>query len=196
MAPALLERIIPGLGRRHTERGFVSLFSVALSKTITEDDVDDSTLLLWRGVNALALGACIQLFVKNLDATFNTDWGFRPYWGRLKYRELVTVGYWMNLYFIRLFRDKGLLGQANENTLINLATRWIDWWTDELKLARLESAQRMAPTDDSLISVAQTLYDRVCELISVEPSIAKRTVGVAAFLTMSDLQAETFKSIS
>ena len=191
MAPALLERIIPGLGRRNKKKGFVALFSVARSDVITKG-IDERVLPVWSEINVLALRACIQLFVRRIEAGLNADWGLRPYWSRLHYVEIITVGYWMMLYFIRLFRDKALLEQVSENTLMTLSTRWVDWWTDKLKLPNLTLPNEWL-RGDSLLSIGQSLYDQVCELLSLETSIAKRTVGVVAFLIVSDLEADAFR---
>lgn len=104
--PAFLERLLPGLLRKHTASAFEILYKIASHQESVAADLHPKSRRIWNMITGSAAGILHQLFIENADPYL--DWGLKRQVHRLELQEALTLYYWMLLYWLRLLKHFGV----------------------------------------------------------------------------------------
>ncbi len=114
---------MPGLGRRHRDRGFRGLRLLTLHYARAEG-LDARLFSLWKCLLDQAYFTLRGIFIDNANP--NMGWSLKGHWDCLDVSNTVCVFYWMSLYVLRLFKEYGAPGcdkDGNFQALAALAAR-------------------------------------------------------------------------
>ena len=73
-----------------------------------EDRLDPRLFHLWKYLLDQTYFALKEIFIENSNP--DMDWSLKEHWDRLDVSDVVHVFFWMNLYFLRLFKKYGAPG--------------------------------------------------------------------------------------
>ncbi len=181
--PALLERIFPFLGRRHTKQGFLSLAKIAIYFA-HERKLDPRILEIWRKISFLAAHTLMELFVENAHP--HIDWDLKRHWKRIDMINIIELHYWMTLYFLASFKRFGGEGyDVNRDfSLLRRLAEAFPLYVKALPRFNIAVPRAFSDTwaDDSQEKLAFDLCLAMHNLLSLTPSPVVRSVGVVKFL--------------
>lgn len=134
---ALLELIIPGLGKRNMRRGIHNLYVLARAESLRQE-LPRNRDILWEALTGSASGLLQQLLVQNVHPSL--DWGLKKHRRRVGMQDLMHIYYWMILYVLLLFRENGLEGYSANDEFRALvgssqayAKQLRSWWNAMLR---------------------------------------------------------------
>lgn len=104
--PAFLERLLPGLLRKHTAGAFEILYKIASHQESLTPDLHPKSRQIWNMITGSSSGILHQLFIENADPYL--DWGLKGQLHRLELQETLTLYYWMLLYWLSLLKHFGV----------------------------------------------------------------------------------------
>ena len=141
----LLDRIVPGRKRR-TDLGLTIGQLADSARRETElHRLDQRQAALWLALCTGAERIVRQLIVRSDDERI--DWGLKRHRAKVDYPRLVAIYWWMLLYQLVLFRNRGLDGYAPDEempTLHDLARSFLE--REYTKISTL--AEPPGPWDD------------------------------------------------
>ena len=193
----IADLFMPGQRRRRLGQSIEGVVGVAHSRA-EADGLDASRARLW-GMLCDASGQTLQqLLVKNDDRRL--DWGLKKHTKRVSDPVLVVLFWWMLLYQIVVFKNRGLEGYVPEDDvepMYELARRFV-----ENEFARMEvETDPPGPWSESWrrqypIESAMEFYNSTYSMLNLANDLTLRIEHVSHFTTLTEqaydrLAAET-----
>lgn len=182
----ILDRLVPGRARRNLALSIDGVASVARDG-VGADGMDSPNHRLWTLLCDASRQTLHQLLVKNDDKRL--DWGLKKRAARIDDTALVVMFWWMLLYQLVVFRNKGLDGYSPEEStdpMYEAATRFV-----ESEFARLgieippplwaEDWRRHYPLES-----AMAFYNCAYDLLHLDNDLTKRIEHVSHFATLTE----------
>ena len=179
--------LVPGRRRRRLSQSIDGVADIARSRAGSERLVQDRARLWWMLCEA-GRQTMQQLLVKSTDRRM--DWGLKKHAGRIDDARLVTMFWWMLLYQIVVFRNRGLVGYAPEDEvgpMYEVARRFA-----EAEFARLGLGfQPIGPWADNWrrhvpLESAMAFYNSTHDLLQVRNDLTVRITHVSHFTTLTE----------
>lgn len=155
--------------------------------------LDSRLAALWTGCCEGAADTVAQLFVQNPDKSL--DWGLKRHRKRLNEQRLAAIYWWMLLYQLVLFRNRGIDGYdriEDFRELREAADRLID------ELARLPhiGAANPGPWQEHwqrqvALEAALDVYNRVMETLALRINTEARVMQVSLFTSATERRFNT-----
>ena len=183
----ILDALMPGKAKANTRNAIAEL-NVLAHKEPERQSLSPALAILWDSICDAASFLMFQLFVANEDRTL--DWKLKRHRRRLKPARLVVVYWWMVLYQLVLFKNRGTEGYDVEDEfpellymaqgfLNNLASidgygavdpgQWDDGWSSQVSL-----------------EAALGLYNHVMQLLGLRIDQEQRINRVSLFTSASE----------
>ena len=182
----ILDRIVPGRARRNLALSIDGVAEVARNGAAS-DGLDSDHSRLWALLCDASRQTLHQLLVKNDDKRM--DWGLKKRSGRVDDTALVVLFWWMLLYQLVVFRNKGMDGYSPEDStqpMYDAATRFV-----ETEFARLgiemppplwaDNWRRHYPLES-----AMAFYNCAYDLLHLDNDLTKRIEHVSHFATLTE----------
>ena len=192
----ILDRLVPGRARRNLALSIDGVADVAQNGDAA-DGLDRAESRLWALLCDASRQTMRQLLVKNDDKRL--DWELKKRAGRVDDTALVVMFWWMLLYQIVVFRNKGLAGYSpDESTdpMYGAAMRFV-----QTEFARLgiemrpplwaEDWRRHYPLES-----AMAFYNATYDLLRLDSDLTKRITHVSHFATLTEQGFERLASES
>lgn len=179
-----LAGLLPWLGRRNTAKAIALMHQLA-TDYVAMKSVSPKHAPLWNGLVDASAATLHQLLVDNADR--DLDWGLKRRGRRLKQAELLVLSYWMTLYYLKLFRRRGLRGFITSQAfrvLHRIADGWAVWVANDLNVAVPQAWSATWLTDDEAIA-AKALYEAVHTLLRLPTPEVNQTVSHVALFTVA-----------
>ncbi|MCE2457350.1 MAG: hypothetical protein J4G14_05990 [Dehalococcoidia bacterium] len=193
----IADLFMPGQRRRALGQSIEGVVGVARSRA-EADGLDESRARLWNMLCDASGQTLQQLLVKNNDRRL--DWGLKKHSKRVSDPVLVVLFWWMLLYQIVLFKNRGLEGYTPDDVvdaMYEIARRFV-----ETEFARMEVAtdppgpwsegwRRQYP-----IESAMEFYNATYSMLNLKNDLSLRVEHVSHFTTLTEqaydrLAAET-----
>ena len=181
-----MDRLVPGRARRNLALSIDGVASVARDGA-GADGMDSPDHRLWTLLCDASRQTLHQLLVKNDDKRL--DWGLKKRAARIDDTALVVMFWWMLLYQLVVFRNKGLDGYSPEEStdpMYEAAARFV-----ETEFARLgieippplwaEDWRRHYPLES-----AMAFYNSAYDLLRLDNDLTKRIAHVSHFATLTE----------
>ncbi|MBI3965542.1 MAG: hypothetical protein HY329_07900 [Chloroflexi bacterium] len=155
-----LAGLIPWLGRRNTAEAIALMYQFA-ADYVALKPVSPKDAPLWKALVDASAATLHQLLVDNADR--DLDWGLKRHRRRLNQAELLVLSYWMTLYYLKLFRQRGLRGYITPQAfrvLHRIADGWAAWVANDLNVA-VPQAWSATWLSDEEATAARALYEAV-----------------------------------
>ena len=164
-----------------------------ISVELGENKLDRRRAALWSACCEGAADTVAQLFVQNTDRTL--DWGLKRHRKRLNAQSLAAIYWWMLLYQLVLFRNRGIDGydrSADFDALRDTA--------DEL-IAELVSLPHIGAVNPGpwqehwqrqvALEAALDIYNRVMEALGIRINSEARVMQVSLFTSATERRFNT-----
>ena len=193
----IADLFMPGQRRRKLGQSIGGVVGVARSRA-EADGLDESRARLWNMLCDASGQTLQQLLVKNNDRRL--DWGLKKHSKRVSDPVLVVLFWWMLLYQIVVFKNRGLEGYTPDDVvdaMYEIARRFV-----ETEFARMEVAtdppgpwsegwRRQYP-----IESAMEFYNATYSMLNLKNDLSLRVEHVSHFTTLTEqaydrLAAET-----
>lgn len=181
-----MDRLVPGRARRNLALSIDGVASVARDGA-GADGMDSPNHRLWTLLCDASRQTLHQLLVKNDDKRL--DWGLKKRAARIDDTALVVMFWWMLLYQLVVFRNKGLDGYSPEEStdpMYEAATRFVE--TEFVRLGIeippplwAEDWRRHYPLES-----AMAFYNCAYDLLHLDNDLTKRIAHVSHFATLTE----------
>lgn len=184
---AILDALVPGRAKANTRKAIAELNDVA-RKEAERQSLSPATAMLWNSICDGASDLMLQLFVANEDKT--VDWRLKGRRGRLKPPRLVAIYWWMVLYQLVLFRNRGAEGFEVEDefsALHGTAQRFLKSLLSIDGYGEADPGQwDEAWASQVPLEAALGLYDHIMHILRLRIDLEQRIYRVSLFTSASE----------
>jgi hypothetical protein len=123
---AILEHIVPGMMKSKLSRSIAELAEAARQESVRQE-LSPEMAALWEALCGGAHQILCQLLVRNTIKQM--DWGLKSHRGRVSQPRLMVMYWWMLLYQLVLFKNRGAEGYSAEEhfpALYDVAKRFME----------------------------------------------------------------------
>ena len=183
----IVDWILRGGARRNLGLSIDGVAQVARATAETEG-LDAQRTRLWNILCDSSRQTLHQLLIKNDDSRM--DWGLKRHVRRVDDYRLVVLFWWMLLYQIVLFKNRGMGGfrpEDEDGPMRDVAQSFI-----ETELARLGvGSDAPGPWAENrsrqfTLESAMTLYNRTYNLLGIQGDATRRIDHVSHFTTITE----------
>ena len=182
---------LPGRGKARLNSDIEELCRISIE--LGEDKLDRSRAALWSACCEAATDTVAQLFVQNADNAL--DWGLKRHRKRLNEQRLASIYWWMLLYQLVLFRNRGVDGYDRVTDFDALRET-----ADELiaELVRLPHIGAVNPGPwqkhwqrQVALEAALDMYNSVMETLGIRINTEARVMQVSLFTSATERRFNT-----
>ncbi len=165
----------------------------SISMRLGADRFDGRLAPLWAACCEGAADTVTQLFVQNSDKTL--DWGLKRHRKRLNAQSLAAIYWWMLLYQLVLFRNRGIEGYDRTADFQTLCEA-----SDEL-MAELVNAPHIGAVNPGpwqahwqrqvALEAALDMYNSVMDILDIRINTDARIMSVSLFTTTTERRFDT-----
>ena len=156
-------------------------------------DMDSRLAALWSGCCEGAADTVVQLFVQNIDNSL--DWGLKRHRKRLNEQRLAAIYWWMLLYQLVMFRNRGIEGYdkiEDFGELREAADRLMD---EFVRLPHIGAANP-GPWQEHwqrqvALEAALEVYNKVMETLALRINTEARVMQVSLFTSATERRFNT-----
>ncbi len=183
----IADLFIPGQRRRKLGLSIEGVVGVARSRAEAEG-LDASRVRLWNMLCVASGQTLQQLLVKNDDRRL--DWGLKKHAKRVSDPVLIVLFWWMMIYQIVLFKNRGLEGYDPEEDvepMYEFARQFV-----ETEFARMEvEADAPGPWSENWrrqypIESAMEFYNSTYSMLNLANNLTLRIEHVSHFATLTE----------
>ena len=155
--------------------------------------LDRRLFALWTGCCDGAADTVAQLFVQNTDKTL--DWGLKRHRKRLNEQRLAAIYWWMLLYQLVLFRNRGIDGYDRNEDFEVLRDAANELMAEFVRLPHIgavnpgpwqEHWQRQVALESAL-----DMYNSVMEALNIRINTEARVMSVSLFTSATERRFNT-----
>ncbi len=164
-----------------------------ISLELGASDMDGRLAALWSGCCEGAADTVAQLFVQNTDKSL--DWGLKRHRKRLNEQRLAAIYWWMLLYQLVLFRNRGIDGYDRVEDFGELSEA-ADRLIDEFVGLPHIGADNPGPWQEHwqrqvALEAALDVYNRVMETLGLRINTEARVMQVSLFTSATERRFNT-----
>ncbi len=184
----ILAWVLPGRLKSNLRKGIEELAEASRQQT-GQQGLPPHRAALWEALSSEAAEITRQLLVRNTEKTL--DWGLKRHRRRVNQPRLVAIYWWMLLYQLVLFRNRGIDGYAKEDEfweLYSVAQRFLEYLN-----AHSTESVAVAPepwegkwTSQYSLEASLGLYNRVMQLLHLYTDEERRINHVSLFTTATE----------
>ena len=157
------------------------------------NNLDSRLFALWSGCCEGAADTVAQLFVKNADKSL--DWGLKRHRKRLNGQRLAAIYWWMLLYQLTLFRNRGIDGFDKNEDFGALCGAANDLMAEFVELPHI-SAVNPGPWQEHwqrqvALEAALDMYNSVMETLGIRINAEARAMQVSLFTSGTERRFNT-----
>lgn len=154
---------------------------------------DSKLVALWTGCCEGAADIVAQLFVQNTDKSL--DWGLKRHRKRLNGRRLAAIYWWMLLYQLVLFRNRGIDGYDRIEDFGELRETAGQLMDEFVRLPHIGAANP-GPWQEHwqrqvALEAALDVYNKVMETLALRINTEARVIQVSLFTSATERQFNT-----
>ena len=164
-----------------------------ISVQLGADSLDDRLNALWAACCDGAADTVAQLFVENTERTL--DWGLKRHRKRLNGQRLAAIYWWMLLYQLVLFRNRGINGYDKIQDFDALRDTAADLMAELVRLPHI-GAVDPGPWQEHwhrqvALEAALDMYNSVMDALSIRINIEARVMSVSLFTSTTEQRFNT-----
>ncbi len=182
-----LDWLIPGRGRRTTLAREIRAVTASAIKQSESSRLTQRESVLWELFCSGAGKVVHQLLVKSRDRRL--DWGVRSRWRNIDGPRVLTIYWWMLLYHLVLYRNRGIDGHDPQEDLPvfrEAAQAFLQRELDPLPLEHSPSPWAEKWDEQFVLESAMEIYDNVYGLLGRHVDLTTRINRVSLFTTATE----------
>lgn len=183
----IFDALMPGRARSNTRDAIRDLNALAHEET-ERQSLPPARAMLWKAICDGASFLMLQLFVDNEDKA--VDWRLRRHRRKLNPQRLAAVYWWMVLYQLVLFKNRGAEGYEVEDEfseLLGTAQRFLN------NLASIDGYGAVHPgqwdegwASQASLEAALGLYNTIMRMLGLRIDLKQRINRVSLFTSASE----------
>ena len=180
----ILDRLIPGRARRNLA---LSIDGVAEVARRSAADLDSADQRLWALLCDASRQTLRQLLIKNDDKRL--DWDLKKRAWRIDDTALVVLFWWMLLYQLVVFRNRGLDGYSTEESTDSMYDTAMRFAKTEFERLGLDLQPPLWANDwrrHYPLESAMAFYNSAYDLLRLDNDLTKRISHVSHFATLTE----------
>lgn len=180
--------IVPGRAKKSELRREIEGLTEAARGESARQRLPSDRALLWENLCGEAANIVHQLLIEARDR--DLDWGLRAHRGRVTRPRLATLHWWMLLYQLVMFKNRGLDGYAAEEEfpqLCSVAQRFVDQLASTPEFGGVITAPWEESWESQVaLEASLGIYNRTVELLGLTHDVHKRINRVSLFTTVTE----------
>lgn len=183
----ILQSLFPPIAKSRLRGDIAELNRVALG-CAAEALPDAKRAALWAACCNAAADVVSQLFVKNSDKALN--WGLQRHRRRLNGQRLAAIYWWMLLYQLVLFRNRGIEGYDRSEDFAALCGAADEVMAQFVALPHIRAAHPGAWEDrwqtQVCLEAALGIYNRTMDTLGIGINLEARIMCVSLFTSTTE----------
>ena len=165
----------------------------SISLEFGADNLDRRLAALWTGCCDGAADTVAQLFVQNTDKTL--EWGLKRHRKRLNAQSLAAIYWWMLLYQLVLFRNRGIDGYDRIEDFETLRDTADNLMAEFVRLPHIGAANP-GPWQEHwqrqvALEAALDMYNSVMDALDIRINTEARVMQVSLFTSATERSFNT-----
>ena len=185
---AFLDWMMPGKAKKAELRKEIEGLAEAARRESGRQGLPSERAVLWENLCDEASDIVYQLLVQNRES--DLDWGLKSHRGKVSQSRLATIHWWMLLYQLVMFKNRGLDGYVIEEEfpqLYGVAQRFVNQLVSAPEYGGVTTASWEEGWESQVaLEASLGIYNRTVQLLGLATDLEKRIGRVSLFTTATE----------